>query len=69
MSYETLTKQEASALLCGYKRSAYEEPTTGDEGKSSEKRIKNDLRLVEIGRASACSELHRQGKRQAFALQ
>ena len=68
VSHESLTKQQASALLCGFKRSAYEVPTTGDEGRSSEKRIKEDLRLVEIGRASAINELQKQSVPNALVL-
>lgn len=66
--YDVLTKKEASTRLCGYKRSVYEEPTAGDQGKSSEKRIKDDLRLVGIGRASACSELQQMSVVNALVL-
>ena len=68
VSYESLSKDEASALLCGFKRSAYEVPTTGDEGKFGEKRIKENLRLVEIGRASAINELQQQSVANALVL-
>ena len=63
-----LSKQEASARLCGYKRSVCEHPTSGDEGKSSEKRIKEDLHLVELGRESACAELLQKSKSNALVL-
>lgn len=63
-----VSKQEASQRLCDLKRSVYDEPTAGDMGKANAKRIKQDLRLVELGRQSVLSELQDQSKRNAFVL-
>jgi hypothetical protein len=63
-----MSKQEAITRLCRHKRSAYDEPTAGDLGRSSAKQIKKDLRLVEIGRESMFRELHEKAKRDAFVL-